>query len=195
MAKELPVVYNVPDDLKEKIRLQLGYLIKICPGWVNKLFVYFDSSPSEDSKHTMAEMHADYRYRRVYLTIYPKWFWEDDQSRRETVVHEACHVLTAPIANMIEEAVKALCAGDKRMETFFREQWAIANEATTEDMTRAFIECGSWGPVDIETLDLPEEVEAGTKRQTESIKPMRESNGTERNAGDESGRQAPTDSV
>jgi hypothetical protein len=149
MATSLPVTYNLPDEMKEAVRKQLAYLIKLCPGWVNHLHVGFQPNPSYDEKGNLAHIQADYPYRRVYLTIFPAWLWENETARREVMVHEACHILNAPVQNFVNGSIKALFKNNRIAEDIFEAGWRQVNEAATEDMARSLLETAGWGEVEM----------------------------------------------
>jgi hypothetical protein len=158
VAKELPVTYNVPDEVKRAARSQLAYLIRVCPGWVNHLHVGFESNPEHDDKGSLAHIQADYPYRRVYLTIFPGWLWEGETLRRETIIHEAAHILNAPIQNFIHRSIKAVFKENTMAERVFEAAWQQANEAATEDTARALMETAGWGPTELKAELEDEEV-------------------------------------
>jgi hypothetical protein len=176
MARQLPITYNVPPEIKPAIREALGYLILLCPGWVNNIYIDFHAhAPEEQAGFTLAEMRADYAYRRVYLTIYPRWLWENERSRKETLVHEAVHVLNAPVQNYVEAAIKAMFKDNKASEDLFVAGWRIANEASTEDIARALMSTAQWGEVelaDVEDADK-EEAEPPATRENEYVLPAK----------------------
>lgn len=171
MADQISTTYNVPNEVKEAARLSVGYLIKLLPGWVNHLHIDFPSIVPEEHQGTLAKMQADYKYRKVYLDIHPRWLWESEQHRKEVIVHEAVHVLNAPIQAMVEAGIKALRL-PKEAEDLFQAQWTIANESATEDTARAILETAGWGTVeleDVKTEDITEE-QPPAERQTEVVK-------------------------
>jgi hypothetical protein len=86
MANSLPATYNLPKEVKQAARQAVAYLIFMCPGWVSSLHVDFDSNPSPEDQGTMATMRADYAYRRVYLTIFPRWLWENEDMRKSVII-------------------------------------------------------------------------------------------------------------
>lgn len=173
MAERMDVIYNLPEEVRKASRISIGYLIKLLPGWVTKLHVDFETNPDENSHGTVAEMRAEYRYREVYLTIFPRLLWESEQSRKEKIVHEAVHVLNAPIQNMVNAAIEGVLKDNETAKALFIAQWAIANESATEDTARAILASAGWGPVELEPEDEElDEEEPPAVRTTEIVKPF-----------------------
>lgn len=139
MAEHIKTFYNIPDEVKESVETNVGYLVRLLPGWVQELYVDWRSYAPDDkaSGGTRATMTADYAYRRAYLTVYPAWLTDTDAVRREVIVHEAAHILGAPIANFVESLLRA---HDEPVQKVLREQWTTANEAATQDFTRAILD-------------------------------------------------------
>ena len=163
MANSLPVSWNVPEELKKDIRKHVGYLIKLCPGWVQKLTVEYTTSIPY-GEHCRASTTCDYRYRNVHLNIYPAWIWLNEQDKKTTIVHEACHILVAPIQQFIEDMVESYLPNNKENKDFAHAMWDVAHEASVEDMAHAFIDSGGWGEV---TID-----EDGSTGEDTTVKPF-----------------------
>lgn len=88
---------------------------------------------------TLAELRADYKYRRAYLTIHPAWLSLSDDERIHNLIHEAIHILHAPVQQMFQEIIDALITNDKT-RALVQAQWNIANEAFTEDTAVILLE-------------------------------------------------------
>lgn len=134
MADYMDTTFSVPADLKETITKNTGYFIQMMPGWVNNLEVDFVSSTEEFGPACHASVKADYRYRRVYLSIYPPWLTANEESRRHTFIHEAMHVLLAPIFEFFRESICEAFKENQQLVNVLRVNWQMCNEATTEDL-------------------------------------------------------------
>jgi len=163
MASHLPVAWTVPKELKPEIRKHVGYLIKLCPGWVHRLSVEY-STDTKYGPECKATMTSDYKYRHAHLTIYPPWIWLDEEQKKAVIIHEAVHILVAPLHQLFADSVKALFADDEKMEQFIHNAWDVAHEATVEDLARAFIDSGGWGAVEID--------EEGSTDEATEVKPF-----------------------
>lgn len=150
MADRMTTTYNVPSELKEVIELETGYFIGLLPGWVHHLYVDFSHTVSDLGEHTRASVKADYRYRRVYLTIYPGWLIDGGKERRHTFIHEACHVLSAPVHECIRETICEIFKDRSDLAGSFRVNYQIAMEASTEDMANCILEVAH----DYETMNV-----------------------------------------
>lgn len=136
----MQTTFSVPDEIKPSVEKHTAYLIGLLPGWVAQLYVDFQSyAPGSDDGGTRATMKADYPYRRVYLNIYPAWLNDSDAARRRTIVHEAVHVLNAPVESFIRGVIAKTFAAEPILEAILAEQWRQANEAATEDTTTAIL--------------------------------------------------------
>jgi hypothetical protein len=172
MAERLNVTYNLPPVVEKDIRPQLAYLIGLAPPWVNHLYVDFESNPNEDDRGVRATIKADYKYRKVYVTIYPGFLWENFRCRKESLVHEAAHMLNAPLAEWVTDTLKAL-SDNSRMEKVLQAGLRQCLEAATEDMATMLIKTAGWGEMLLEDRD-PEEIfvaQEGSSVCEERVKP------------------------
>lgn len=176
MAERLDVTYNLPEAVEKDIRAQLAFLIGLAPPWVQHLFVDFETKPSEHDFNVRATVKADYKYRKVYVTIYPAFLWSNKRARKEILVHEAVHVLNAPMAEWATDTLKALCDGDKKLEQVLQAGWRLAVEAATEDTALMIIKTAGWGEILLQERD-PNEIyvaEEGSSVSEEKIVPFKE---------------------
>jgi hypothetical protein len=146
VADEIMVRWNVPDEIKLDIKHNVAYLIHLIPGWVNELTVTFDSQPSHEHRTTTAYIECDYKYRRVCLTILPTWINLEPAQRKRTLIHEAVHILTAPLQEFFHNTMDEMFSDEPRILHLLQAGWRIANEATTEDSALAIIKSSdaSW---------------------------------------------------
>lgn len=166
MAERLPVNWHVPDELKKDIRKHVGYLIKLCPGWVLRLTVHYSTStPYGDT--CRASIVSDYKYRQVDLTIYASWIHLNEGEKKATIVHEAVHILVAPLQQIFKDAVDAFYSDEENVEKFIHATWDVAHEAVVEDLAHAFIDSGGWGEVIIDEETSTDEI-TETKPFTEN---------------------------
>lgn len=60
--------------------------------------------PCTDNEKVSMEVTTQWDYRRVYLKIYPP-FWDDtEEERKNILIHEFSHVLTAQIFVLLDQA-------------------------------------------------------------------------------------------
>lgn len=156
MANSLPVSWNVPAELKKDIRKNVGYLIKLCPGWVLRLTVEYSTSLPY-GEQCRASIVSDYKYRQVVLTIYPSWINLSEGDKKSTIVHEAVHILVAPLQQVFKDATDSLFGDEEKVEKFIHAAWDLAHEACVEDLAHAFIDNGGWGEVIIDEEDSTDE--------------------------------------
>src|SRR5439155_15506682 len=64
------------------------------------------SSDVCSSDLTLAEMVVHKRYTEARLTIYPAYFKESRANQLCTIVHELAHIHTAPIEELMDQAIK-----------------------------------------------------------------------------------------
>lgn len=130
--------FSVPAEIKPWIEKNTRHFVALLPNWVAHLYV--DFRDHHETAGLQAECRTDYRYRRVYLTIYPAMMNASESERRHTFIHEAAHVFLAPIQEFIEHSVKAAFKDNKPLADVIHANWDIANEATVEDIARGFME-------------------------------------------------------
>lgn len=150
MSDELNVTYSVPDEFKEGIRADIAILVKLCPGWVSRLYVTWKETPPNE--RCTAEMRADYKYRNAQLLIYPAWITESAFDKRKTIVHEAAHILNAPMHECFGSMLQELFDNKPKVQAVMRGQWRIANEAATEDMAAALFEAANFNDLELAPL-------------------------------------------
>lgn len=139
MASSVTVSWDTPSELEASIEKNVKFLIHLCPDWVNHLSVRFNSQPDESDRTTTAYIEADYKYRRVVLTICPTWVVLTETERKHTLVHEAVHILTAPVQQFVKETMDELLRDDAAALRVVQANWRIANESTTEDLTNTIL--------------------------------------------------------
>jgi hypothetical protein len=59
-----------------------------------KIILQFEPEANPASKHNSAKTSADCTYKRAWITFYPCFFDDDDETREHTVVHELVHCIT-----------------------------------------------------------------------------------------------------
>jgi hypothetical protein len=156
MAMHLPVSWNVPKEFQPTIQPLVGYMIKLCPGWVRQITVYFVTN-QDQGEHCRATMDADYKYRRVVLKIYPPFLDDNAEEQKRTIVHEALHILLAPLQNFVVDTFEAVLKDNPKVLELVKVNWHSANEAVTEDLTTMTIDSAGWGPIELEDPGSDEE--------------------------------------
>lgn len=139
MAETLTTRWDVPPELKASMEKNVAYLIHLCPGWLHELTVRFDSQPDPSDRRTSAHIEADYKYRRAVLTFCPTWIHLTEDERKHTIVHEAVHILTAPVHLFLRETMDELLVDDAAALRVVQANWRIANESVTEDLAIAIL--------------------------------------------------------
>jgi hypothetical protein len=79
-------------------------------GWQIDIGVH--KEPKHDNPNTAAEMAPKNCYRTAALEVYPRFFEEDAESRRDIIVHELCHIITGIQNGIINTARNATQVSD-----------------------------------------------------------------------------------
>jgi hypothetical protein len=64
--------------------------------------------PNQQNEGVAAEVNTDYKYRRIILRIYPPFWAENEEERKNILLHEMCHVLTEPIFDLLMRSQKGM---------------------------------------------------------------------------------------
>lgn len=71
---------------------------KLVPKFIDffnlKTFAFTLLFPKQKEKaEVLADIDTENRYQRITLSVYPRFFTEDEKEQRKTLVHEFCHTV------------------------------------------------------------------------------------------------------
>ena len=121
---------SVPKEVAAIVAPMLDRWRCALPTWCHDLRILFDTELEEP-----AETQPQMEYRFAEITIGPDWLTEDAVARENILLHEICHLLTAPLVDFVDDALEV--EGDDALAAIvFRR----AYEGTVQDLTRAFLD-------------------------------------------------------
>jgi hypothetical protein len=126
-----------PKETKPAVAALLRDVCWLVPAWCQALCVEWAESETEG---TNAETLTNVPYRWATVRICPGWLTEPHAERRRVIVHELCHVLTAPAAEaafaVLDQFVKEHAPDAYE---YAKAQITSGHEAATCDMTAMVI--------------------------------------------------------
>lgn len=123
----------IDDETKRATILSdLGPLLAILPRWCARLIVQeLEDDEEAPAGITGAIMATDCEYRRATLQVFPIFWTMDDETRRDVLTHEICHVVAEPLASLATLLVETGTPLEKRAVV-------VAVESIVEDMAISF---------------------------------------------------------
>lgn len=104
-------VMKLIDFLKPKFFLQ---------GWYIDVSLY--NKDDLDEPNTAAKIHPKNCYKTASLHIYPRFFKEDKDSRRDIIIHEFCHIMAGIQNGLVNTARKGIQVTDQEAIYAFEEE-------------------------------------------------------------------------
>mgnify|MGYP000858076613 FL=1 len=80
---------------KKWLKIKVGEMVDLfyLNGWEVETECF--KEPKSDSPGAAAEMTTVWKYRQAILKIYPCFWQLEENERKETLIHEFCHVIVA----------------------------------------------------------------------------------------------------
>lgn len=110
-SKEMAEVMKLVDYLKPIFFLQ---------GWWIDISLYDKDDP--DEPNTAAKIHPKNCYKTASLYIYPRFFRENEEEKRDIIVHEFCHIPAGIQNGLINTARKGVQVTDQEASYAFEEE-------------------------------------------------------------------------
>ena len=130
------VIYGrtVPKKLKKELKELFSQFRAIVPKWLEDIYVEF-SPISDEDQIVLAEIETQYEYRKVIITVYPEFLFEE-QDNIYGFVHELMHAFYGNVYNYSHRTfINVLLEQDLRLQTQVLGDLRMHNEASTQDLT------------------------------------------------------------
>jgi len=120
------LVSGFPPDLTPAVQGFAERWALALPSWCEVLTV----APSLSDTRNYATVSPRYQYRDVNIFLAPAWMAQDDDGRRDTVLHEMGHALMAPADAVVERIIKKLPKAVRKelADEYEREQEAVVSD-------------------------------------------------------------------
>lgn len=117
---------SIPKLLLPVVRERVEAVAAFVPDWVDLLTIEYDINDED-----LAACEADTEYRMMTLTIYPRFFEEEDW--RHTMLHEIGHALLDAYTSLVHQIVSTFVP-DEATRSFILKQIETAEESVVEDL-------------------------------------------------------------
>lgn len=141
---------GVPPEVRVAVEPVLIRNLHRLPAWLYELRINWEDEPQPDEPMSAACSRTRVEYRVAWITIGPKWLNGETAWREDAIIHEMLHVPLHQMGGVFYDTLDAIPGDDdatKRLKTWAKEQWRMAVEATTCDLTEILRRSDSrpWG--------------------------------------------------
>lgn len=126
---------KMPQEYVNAVGSLIEHFGWMAPSWCHTLTLDYASDDKDDGR-TKAECEAEPHYRQARITVYPRFLELDQAERANTIVHELCHLVIAPLSHAIADILGAAQLSDDARAIAEKMQ-GDADEAVVEDMAVA----------------------------------------------------------
>jgi hypothetical protein len=124
-------------DAVQPLVQKWGWLVpRLCDQIRVKWSIAPDEGDDGDEILGASEVSSEYRVGTIHL--YPAWLAEQPISRERVFVHELCHIVIAPLAELADFIV-ARCAEDPILRAFVEEWNRKVLEGVTTDLEQVIL--------------------------------------------------------
>lgn len=126
-SKEMQEVVALIDKLKPIFYLQ---------GWMLDIGVH--KEPHFDNPSVAAEISPKNQYKTAALRVYPPFFKESKEAKRDILIHELCHIIAGIQNGVLQTARRSIQVSDSEANYAFEEEtsWFATVIAGLVDKTK-----------------------------------------------------------
>lgn len=136
------IIYSsdMPLEMQQYFRPLFDKWSWIIPRICDQIRCYAPDSadPDDEGEEMLAASETDSEYRVASLHFYPRFWHETPESRERVFVHELCHILVAPLAELTD-FITEHCSADELVRTIVGEQNRRALESVVTDMEQVML--------------------------------------------------------
>jgi hypothetical protein len=138
MTTRIDFSADTPPEYSSAVLSIIEHFRWIIPTWCHALSVEYKWSDADGDGRTRADCLAEPQYRQARIRFYASFLEMSDADRKNVIVHELLHIVTAPLARATEDALWAATMSDdaRKLATKMRNE---AEECVVEDLTCAVI--------------------------------------------------------
>jgi hypothetical protein len=124
---------DFPPEVIAEVQDLIESLSWLLPGWCQRVRVTWYQNGSPEG--TVAACGANYEYRGIDIDIYPTLLSQDDDRRREILIHEMVHGLLGPLTDYARRELKRLLPKSEapKYRDAVLEQLRLCVESVTQD--------------------------------------------------------------
>lgn len=126
----MKIIYtNFPTESQEiEIKELIAEFEKFIPHYLHSFLIIC----SEKASKTLADIDIKDEYGEATLRIYPKFWTIDLEARRETILHEICHLWFAPLTSLTDDIISS--AFSDEVLILLLKQLTKATEKSTSEL-------------------------------------------------------------
>jgi hypothetical protein len=127
---------NLPQQVREDSEKMLDHLSWLLPGWLQTLFVTYETTPHDVGDAVSASINVKYEYRYATLRLSDIWAGLSPEEKYEVLIHELLHLYGSIYSNYIESVIAEL-TNDGPTQAIIMENLRTHEEAATQDLAYA----------------------------------------------------------
>lgn len=125
---------DIPDSLRPEIEGLLAPLEWLVPDWCQLVNVHWDAAGDGEAA---ANTVVHWEYRWASITFFPTFFDQSDPAKSDCALHEALHIVTAPLCDYASRTFEALLKEDNpKFHQHVAEELRIRYEGMVQDLSK-----------------------------------------------------------
>jgi hypothetical protein len=128
---------NIPVSLRPEIEKLFQPFEWLVPAWCERVNIHWDSKGADED---CAQTTTHFAYRWASISLFPMFWDQSEEKKRQSVVHELLHISTAPVADYARNAFESLVKADApKFHEHLQSELGDRYEGMVQDLMRIIL--------------------------------------------------------